>query len=64
MSKDVKAAPADERYQKCIEYIEIAIKKSKKENVTLWYNWCMVKLQAANCVLQKVNRNKRCTRWS
>ncbi|KAL7487357.1 hypothetical protein ACHAW6_012955 [Cyclotella cf. meneghiniana] len=58
---DVKAAPADERYQKCIEYIEMAIKKSKKENVTLRYNWCMVKLQAANCVLQKVNRNIRRT---
>ena len=39
----------------------MAIKKSKKENVTLRYNWCMVKLQAANCVLQKVNRNIRRT---
>ena len=61
LSNDAKAAPADERYRKCIEYIEMAIKKSKKENVTLRYNWCMVKLQAANCVLQKVNRNIRRT---
>lgn len=61
LSNDVKAAPADERYKKCIEYIEMAIKKCKKENVTLRYNWCMVKLQAANCVLQKVNRNIRRT---
>jgi RNA polymerase-associated protein CTR9 len=61
LSNDVKAAPADDRYKKCIEYIEMAIKKSKKENVTLRYNWCMVKLQAANCVLQKVNRNIRRT---
>lgn len=60
-SNDVKAAPADDRYKKCIEYIEMAIKKTKKENVTLRYNWCMVKLQAANCVLQKVNRNIRRT---
>ena len=61
LSNDVKAAPADDRYRKCIDYIEMAIKKSKKENVTLRYNWCMVKLQAANCVLQKVNRNIRRT---
>lgn len=56
-----KAAPADERYQKCIEYIEMAMKKSKRENVVLRYNWCLAKLQAANCVLQKVNRNIRRT---
>jgi len=58
---NANAAPADERYQKCIEYIEMAMKKSKKENVILRYNWCMAKLQAANCVLQKVNRNIRRT---
>lgn len=56
-----KAAPADERYQKCIEYIEQAMKKSKRENVVLRYNWCLAKLQATNCVLQKVNRNIRRT---
>mmetsp|Transcript_36859 Transcript_36859/g.64595 ORF Transcript_36859/g.64595 Transcript_36859/m.64595 type:complete len:928 (+) Transcript_36859:1-2784(+) len=58
---NAKAAPADERYQKCIEYIEMAMKKSKRENVVLRYNWCLAKLQAANCVLQKVNRNIRRT---
>ncbi len=58
---NAKAAPADERYQKAIEYIERAMKKSKKENVVLRYNWCLIKLQAANCVLQKVNRNIRRT---
>jgi len=58
---DVKAAPADERYKKCIEYLEMAMKKSKRENILLRFNWCMAKLQAANCVLQKVNRNIRRT---
>ena len=58
---NAKAAPADERYQKSIEYIEKAMKKGKKENVVLRYNWCLIKLQAANCVLQKVNRNIRRT---
>ena len=58
---NVKAAPADERYQKCIEYIELAMKRLKKENVILRYNWCRAKLQAANCVLQKVTRNIRRT---
>jgi len=58
---NAKAAPADERYHKCIEFIEMAMKKSKRENVVLRYNWCLTKLQAANCVLQKVNRNIRRT---
>ena len=58
---NAKAAPADERYQKCIQYIEMAMKKSKRENVVLRYNYCLAKLQAANCVLQKVNRNIRRT---
>ncbi len=58
---NAKAAPADERYQKCIHYIELAMKKSKRENCVLRYNWCLAKLQAANCVLQKVNRNIRRT---
>jgi RNA polymerase-associated protein CTR9 len=58
---DAKAAPADERYKKCIEYLEMAMKKSKRENILLRFNWCMAKLQAANCVLQKVNRNIRRT---
>jgi RNA polymerase-associated protein CTR9 len=58
---DAKAAPADGRYKKCIEYLEMAMKKSKRENILLRFNWCMTKLQAANCVLQKVNRNIRRT---
>merc|ERR1712238_401584 len=58
---DTRAAPADERYGKCVEHIELAIKRSKRENVTLRYNWCMSKLQAANCVLQKLTRNIRRT---
>ncbi len=58
---NAKAAPADERYQNSIDYIEQAMKRSKRENVVLRYNWCLIKLQAANCVLQKVNRNIRRT---
>jgi len=58
---DARAAPADERYKKCTEFIELAMKKSRKENVLLRYNWCMTKLHAANCVLQKLTRNIRRT---
>lgn len=58
---NAKAAPADERYRMCIEYIEKAMEKSKRENVVLRYNWCLSKLQAANCVLRKVDRNIRRT---
>merc|ERR1711862_284396 len=36
-------------------------KRLKKENVILRYNWCRAKLQAANCVLQKITRNIRRT---
>ena len=53
---NAKAAPADGRYAKCIEYIELAM-KSQNDNCVLKYNWCMAKLQAANCTLQKVTRN-------
>jgi RNA polymerase-associated protein CTR9 len=53
---NVKAAPADERYAKCIQYIEQAM-ETQKENMTLKYNWCMAKLVGANCVLQKLARN-------
>ena len=60
-SNNVKAAPADDRYRKCIEYIEKALKKTKKENLVLRYNWCMAKLAAANCVLQKLTRGIRRT---
>lgn len=58
---DIRAAPADGRYKKCIEFIERAMKKSKKENIVLRYNWCMAKLQAAHCVLQKLTRGIRRT---
>jgi len=58
---NAQAAPADERYKKCIEHLELALKKSKKKEVVLRYNLCMTKLQAANCVLQKLTRNIRRT---
>jgi RNA polymerase-associated protein CTR9 len=54
--KNTKSAPADGRYKKCIEYIEQAIEKSKKENVVVRYNLCIVKLSAANCILRKASR--------
>lgn len=56
-----QAAPADERYQKCMEHLEMALQKSKRREVILNYNLCMTKLQAANCVLQKLTRNIRRT---
>jgi RNA polymerase-associated protein CTR9 len=56
MFNNAKAAPADERYAKCIEHIELAL-KLQKDNHILKYNWCMAKLQAANCILQKLTRN-------
>merc|ERR1712071_290482 len=58
---NTKAIDADGRYKLCVENIEAAMKKSKKENVVLRYNWCRAKLQAANCVLQKLQRNIRRT---
>ena len=58
---NAKAVDADDRYKKCIDLIEAAMKRSKKENVVLRYNWCRAKLQAANCVLQKPQRNIRRT---
>ena len=56
-----KAAPADERYRMCIENLELALAKSKKKDVVIQYNLCRTKLQAANCVLQKLTRNIRRT---
>lgn len=53
---NAKAAPADERYAKCIEYIGKAM-VIQKDNMTLKYDWCMSRLVAANCVLQKLARN-------
>eukprot|EP00587_Corethron_hystrix_P016625 CAMPEP_0113325498 /NCGR_PEP_ID=MMETSP0010_2-20120614/17815_1 /TAXON_ID=216773 ORGANISM="Corethron hystrix, Strain 308" /NCGR_SAMPLE_ID=MMETSP0010_2 /ASSEMBLY_ACC=CAM_ASM_000155 /LENGTH=372 /DNA_ID=CAMNT_0000185357 /DNA_START=1212 /DNA_END=2326 /DNA_ORIENTATION=- /assembly_acc=CAM_ASM_000155 len=51
------SAPADERYIKSIEFMEKAMNCGKKENLVLRYNWCMLKLHYANCVLQKLSRN-------
>jgi RNA polymerase-associated protein CTR9 len=58
---NAKAGPADGHYKKCIEYIEMALKKTKRENIILRYDWCMAKLAAANCVLQKLTRGIRRT---
>ncbi|MGA1646319.1 MAG: hypothetical protein ACO4AV_15230, partial [bacterium] len=58
---NAQAAPADMRYQKSISYLERAMKKTKKENLILRYNWCMSKLALANCVLQKLTRGIRRT---
>ena len=60
---NAKAAPADERYKKAMECLELAIvdNNSESKNSILTYNLCMTKLQAANCVLQKSTRNIRRT---
>ena len=60
---NAKAAPADERYKKAMEHIELALidNTSESKNSVLTYNLCMTKLQAANCVLQKLTRNIRRT---
>ncbi len=60
---NAKAAPADERYKKAMEHIELALidNTSESKNSLLTYNLCMTKLQAANCVLQKLTRNIRRT---
>jgi RNA polymerase-associated protein CTR9 len=54
---DANAAPADGRYKLAMEHLELAISKNSKKDVILKYNLCMTKLQAANCVLQKLTRN-------
>ena len=58
---NAKAAPADERYKKAMENLELALSKNTSKTVVLTYNLCMTKLQAANCVLQKLTRNIRRT---
>lgn len=60
---NAKAAPADERYKKAMEHIELALidNTSESKNGLLTYNLCMTKLQAANCVLQKLTRSIRRT---
>lgn len=60
-TNNVQAAAADTRYKKSIHYLERAIKKTRKENLVLRYNWCMAKLALANCVLQKLTRGIRRT---
>lgn len=54
---DANAAPADGRYKQAMEHLELALSKNSKKDVVLKYNLCMTKLQAANCVLQKLTRN-------
>jgi len=51
------SAPADERYLKSIEFMAKAMSASKKENLILRYNWCILKLHYGHCVLQKLSRN-------
>lgn len=58
---NAKAAPADERYKKAMEHLELALEENTSKNIVLTYNLCMTKLQAANCVLQKLTRNIRRT---
>jgi RNA polymerase-associated protein CTR9 len=58
---NAKAAPADALYKKAMEHLELALSKNTSKNVVLTYNLCMTKLQAANCVLQKLTRNIRRT---
>lgn len=60
---NANAAPADERYKKAMENLELALtdNTSDSKKYVLTYNLCMTKLQAANCVLQKLTRNIRRT---
>jgi RNA polymerase-associated protein CTR9 len=58
---NAKAAPADERYQKAMEHLERALSRGSKKEIVLSYNLCMTRLQAGNCVLQKLTRNIRRT---
>jgi len=54
---DANAAPADGRYRDAMNYLNEAISKNSKRDIILKYNLCMTKLQAANCILQKLTRN-------
>jgi RNA polymerase-associated protein CTR9 len=54
---DINAAPADERYKQAMEHLQQAINMQPRNITVLQYNLCMTKLQAANCVLQKLTRN-------
>mmetsp|Transcript_40298 Transcript_40298/g.97304 ORF Transcript_40298/g.97304 Transcript_40298/m.97304 type:complete len:306 (+) Transcript_40298:151-1068(+) len=44
-----------------MHHLELAISENTSKTVLLTYNLCMTKLQAANCVLQKLTRNIRRT---
>lgn len=57
LSNDANAAPADERYKQAMSYLERALENNSKKHVVLEYDLCMTKLQAANCILQKLTRN-------
>ncbi|KAL7562218.1 hypothetical protein ACA910_013472 [Epithemia clementina (nom. ined.)] len=57
LSNDANAAPADGRYLEAMNYLKLAISKNSKRDIVLKYNLCMTKLQAANCILQKLTRN-------
>jgi RNA polymerase-associated protein CTR9 len=54
---DAGAAAADGIYKKAMEHLEKGISRHPKKEVVLKYNLAMTKLQAANCVLQKLTRN-------
>lgn len=54
---DANAAPADGRYKEAIRFLQQAVAKNSKRDIVLKYNVCMTKLQAANCILQKLTRN-------
>lgn len=57
LANDSSAAPADGRYREAMQHLNLAIGKGSKQDLVLKYNLCMTKLQAANCVLQKLTRN-------
>ena len=40
-----------------MDYLNKAVEKHSKRDIVLKYNLCMTKLQAANCILQKLTRN-------
>ena len=54
---DANAAPADGRYREAIKVLEEAFEKANRKKETVEFNLCVVKLQAANCVLLKITRN-------
>jgi RNA polymerase-associated protein CTR9 len=57
LCNDANAAPADGLYREAMKHLQIAIDKNSKRDTVLRFNLCMTKLQAANCVLQKVTRH-------